>query len=106
MAKNDLNKMTRSDLQKLKKDVESALATLERRQKAEAKKAAEEIAKKHGFSLGELVGKERGKGKKSPAPAKYRNPANPDQTWSGRGRQPGWIKVGMSKGKKMSDFAI
>jgi DNA-binding protein H-NS len=37
---------------------------------------------------------------------KYRNPANPKQTWTGRGRQPGWIKDGLAKGKKLADFAI
>lgn len=23
---------------------------------------------------------------------KYRNPANPEQTWTGRGKKPGWLK--------------
>jgi len=23
--------------------------------------------------------------------AKYRNPANPEQTWTGRGKKPGWL---------------
>jgi DNA-binding protein H-NS len=104
MAKNDLNKMTKSELQKLKRDVESALATITSRQKADAKKAAEDAAKKFGFSLGELVGKTRAK--KGTAPAKYRNPANAGQTWSGRGRQPAWFKDGIAKGKKAADFAI
>jgi DNA-binding protein H-NS len=104
MAKNDLNKMSKSELQKLKRDVDAALASIATRQKADAKKAAEDAAKKYGFSLGDLVGKTRGK--KSAAPAKYRNPASPDQTWSGRGRQPAWFKDGIAKGKKASDFAI
>ncbi len=104
MAKIDLGSMSKSDLEKLKRDVDEALASLIQRRKAEAKKAAADAAKKYGFSLGELVGKERAK--RGASPAKYRNPANPSQTWSGRGRQPGWIKEGLAKGKKLADFAI
>ena len=28
---------------------------------------------------------------RAPGVAKYRNPANPDQTWTGRGKKPGWL---------------
>lgn len=104
MAKYDLSNMSKPELEKLKAEVEKALANADQKLKAEAKKAAEEAAKKYGFSLGELVGKE--KGRKPASAARYQNPANPAQTWSGRGRQPGWLKEGLSSGKKMEDFAI
>lgn len=104
MAKIDLTDMSKAELVKLKGDVEQALTTLDHRRKADAKKAAEEAAKKFGFSLNDLVGKE--KGRKGAGAAKYRNPANPSQTWSGRGRQPGWIKDGLASGKSLSSFAI
>lgn len=28
---------------------------------------------------------------RNPGVAKYRNPANPDQTWTGRGKKPNWL---------------
>ncbi len=66
-------------------------------------------AKAHGFDISDLFGG-RGKGGKSRARSvvkpKYRNPANADQTWSGRGRQPAWVKEAVAKGKKMDDLAI
>jgi DNA-binding protein H-NS len=96
--------MSRGDLVKLKADVEKALVNLEQKHKSDAKKAMEDAAKKFGFSVEELVGKQ--KTTRSKSAAKYRNPADPKQTWSGRGRQPGWIKEGLAKGKKMSEFAI
>lgn len=106
----DLAGMSRADLLKLKTDVDKALAAAETKKKAEAKKAAEEAAKKHGFSLEELLGKPRGRAAKSGAAksgvARYANPADPKQTWTGRGRQPAWIKDGLAKGKKLEDFAI
>lgn len=104
MAKIDLAVMSKTELVKLKGDVEQALATLDQRRKADAKKAAEEVAKQYGFSLGELLGKERSR--KGVGAAKYRNPSDPAQTWSGRGRQPGWIKDALVSGRSLSEFAI
>ena len=43
---------------------------------------------------------------KSISPAKFCNPDNPSQTWTGRGRQPGWIKAGLQAGKSVDDFLI
>ena len=37
-------------------------------------------------------------------PPKYRNPANPYQTWSGRGRTPLWIKRLRMEGKSIEDL--
>jgi len=37
---------------------------------------------------------------------KYRNPANPSETWAGRGKQPRWLKALLKLGKKVDDFRI
>jgi DNA-binding protein H-NS len=37
---------------------------------------------------------------------KYRNPAEPAQTWSGRGKQPRWLSAQLGAGKKLDDFRI
>ncbi len=37
---------------------------------------------------------------------KYRNPANPDETWTGRGKQPRWLAEFTSQGQKVEDFLI
>lgn len=38
---------------------------------------------------------------------KYRNPANKQETWSGRGLKPKWlIAVMKSTGKKLEEFAV
>lgn len=103
----DLNSMSRDELQKLSKDVERALATVEERRRAEARSAAEKAAREHGFSLDDVLeGQKKKGGAKTKNPPKYRNPENPTQTWSGRGRQPGWIKEALENGKSLDDFAI
>ena len=37
---------------------------------------------------------------------KYRNPAQPAETWSGRGKQPRWLTAQLRSGKKLDDFRI
>lgn len=97
MSKIDLVKLSLEDLKKLRKDVDKAIEDFAERKRAEVRKALEELARKHGMSLSEVLRTDtrRRKGK---APAKYRNPDDPSQTWSGRGRQPGWYKKAVSSG--------
>jgi|SRR5215831_10390366 len=37
---------------------------------------------------------------------KYRNPANPAETWAGRGLRPRWLAAALKSGKKLEDFSI
>ncbi len=100
----DLESMSRSELEKLAADVEKAMKTLDTRRKAEARRELEKKAKELGFSFEELASN-TAKGK-TKSPPKYRHPENPDVTWTGRGRQPAWIKDGLANGKALEDFAI
>ena len=104
-AKVNLSKFTLDELKALAKDVDKAIKGFKDRQRAEALKDLKAAAAKHGMSVDEILG---GKSKKSKgkAPAKYRNPDNADQTWSGRGRQPAWYKDAISKGKKPESLEI
>ncbi len=103
----DLDGMSRSELMRLRSDVEKAIATLADRDRKKAIDAAERAAAEHGFSLADLTGAPlAGKRGKSKSPAKYRNPADPTQTWSGRGRKPRWIIEAASAGRNLADFEI
>ena len=37
---------------------------------------------------------------------KYRDPANPNQTWAGRGQAPRWLVAYENQGRKRDDFLI
>jgi len=37
---------------------------------------------------------------------KFRNPVEPAETWSGRGKQPRWLTAQLKAGKKIDDFRI
>ncbi|WP_346771378.1 H-NS histone family protein [Bradyrhizobium sp. 192] len=41
-----------------------------------------------------------------PVRPKYRNPKNPAETWSGRGRLPRWLQPQLRAGRKLDDFLI
>jgi DNA-binding protein H-NS len=37
---------------------------------------------------------------------KYRNPKNPGETWSGRGKRPRWLAKRLGAGSNLDDFLI
>jgi DNA-binding protein H-NS len=37
---------------------------------------------------------------------KYRNPNEPSETWSGRGKQPRWLAAALKTGHEIEEFAI
>ena len=100
----DLSKLSHKELLKLQKDVDKAIRTSEKRRLDDARAAVEAKAREMGFSLNELAG---GKGAvKSKNPPKYRHATDPSKTWSGRGRQPAWIKEHLASGKTLDELAI
>ena len=102
----NLDDLSLEELKSLQNDVALALYNFEKRKKAEALAEIKSLAHAKGFSLDELLGGEAAKGKRAPAVAKYADPANPDNTWSGRGRKPKWLVAQIENGKTVEDFAI
>ena len=77
------------------------------------------FAKAEGYTLEELFGMSGNRGAKGAAKPssragrklgkvapKYRNPANPKETWTGRVKHPRWMAALIAKGKKADDFLI
>lgn len=56
-----------------------------------------------GLTFDEVLGKRR----KGSVAIKYRDPKNPENTWTGRGRMPRWIAAAAKGGKaKKEDFLV
>ena len=101
----DLNSMSLKELKELQGQVAKAIASFEDRKKKQALAELEEKAREMGFSLAELTGTAAPR-KRAPASAKYANPANKADTWSGRGRKPRWFADALKAGKKPEDMAV
>ncbi|MEM6409253.1 MAG: H-NS histone family protein [Pseudomonadota bacterium] len=104
MADIDWNALTLAELKSIEKKAAKAIESFEARKKQEALAALEARATEMGYSLKGLLGATGTKPTKSPP--KHMHPENPSLTWTGRGRQPKWIKEGLSAGKSLEDFAI
>ncbi len=99
----DVNEHSLSELKQIRRTVDAAIATYEDRKLSELRSQLEEAARAKGFSLNDVIGGKKTRAKATP---KYRNPADTEQTWSGRGRTPIWVQEALSRGATMDDLAI
>jgi len=99
--------MSYKELLDLQKRVQAAIEARRQQEQEQVRRKILELAKKSGLDVSELIGakaKAPRKSKKAPA-VKYRNPANPSQTWTGRGRKPKWLVEALQKGADIEKFA-
>jgi DNA-binding protein H-NS len=105
-AKTDLNKLDLEELKTLSKDIEKAIKKREIDNLKKACDAAETAVKEYGFSLDEISGAKMPRRNAEKSDAKYRNPDDAKQTWSGRGRQPQWFKDAVAGGRSPEELAV
>ena len=102
MKRRDFNLMSVNELWALRLEISSVLAN---KIAAEKTKLENRLRQLQTDSVpSETVRRER-----RPYPQvfpKYRNPAEPAETWAGRGKQPRWLTAELKIGKKLDDFRI
>ena len=105
------------DLQALSDDelntlIETAQEILQNRKEIQRKEAIDEIqrlAAEHGLNVDIKQRATRGRRPRKsngPRAAKFRNPDDPQQTWSGIGPKPKWLKDSLAKGRTMEELEI
>jgi DNA-binding protein H-NS len=101
----NLGRMSYAELAELRNQVDRTMVEKQNSERVALRQKLADMAKEHGLTLDEVLGKGR-KGKGSVTP-KYRDPKNPENTWTGRGRMPLWM-VAATKGNKAKkdDFLI
>ena len=121
----DLNGLSAKELDALIAQAKKRRTTLVKRKPiALVRQKLTALARAEGYTVAELFGGASPAAKKASAPAqatgrkstkgyklgkvapKYRNPADPSQTWAGRGQQPKWMSSQIGNGKKLEDFLI
>src|SRR5687768_13231458 len=118
----DLNSLSAKELDALINQAKKRKTTLTKRKPlAVMRQKLTALARAEGYSITELFGagtsakpapaaarrRPRTKGRKLGKVApKYRNPANPAETWAGRGQQPKWLAAETGKGRSLDEFLI
>jgi len=99
----NLNSMSIDKLSKLRSQVDAALSSkvIEERRAVQDQLGKLERLATNGMRVKGGRGGIRG----TVAP-KYRNPANPTETWAGRGLKPRWLAAALKSGKKLEHFSI
>ena len=106
MASVNVEKMSLKELLDLETKLDKAIANARERERSEVKQKIEALAQNSGFSVGELFGGRGSPTKGRTVAAKYVNPENRSETWTGRGRKPRWLTAKLDKGAKLEDFSI
>ena len=101
--------MTEAELRQLISTAQETLDRMIARRAKQTLKEARRLAAEVGFEATFSKAAEpegRTKGVRGKAVQKYRNPENPAETWSGRGRPPKWVQAALAGGRAMADLQI
>ncbi|MDN0074003.1 H-NS histone family protein [Crenobacter sp. SG2303] len=101
----DLSTLDYTQLLDLKAQLEREINARQTEEKANAKRQILDLVKTYGLTIEEVLSKPATASRK-PVEAKYRNPDDASQTWSGRGRKPAWVQQYVDAGFKLEDLAI
>lgn len=106
MAAVNVDRMSLKEINDLEARIAKAKSAAREKAKSDLKDRIDRLVEGSGFTVAELYGfAARGRGRSKSA-AKYANPENKSETWTGRGRKPNWLVARLKKGAKMDDFAI
>lgn len=118
----DLSAYSLPELRRLQSKVETEIRRRSESTRRALLKRVQKMAEDEGLSLSDLIeapaepekAAPKAKAGRKPAAAKqdkpapvikYRNPANPGQGWSGRGRKPQWAIDWLAAGKPLEELA-
>jgi DNA-binding protein H-NS len=105
----ELSDLNLVQLSQLQKDIDREIARRKVDEKQKTIADLQKLAADRGFTLNELVGTEtpsRRGGKRGPVAPQFKNPANPEQTWTGRGRKPQWVNEHLNGGGSIDTLRI
>ena len=106
-----LHEMSEAELREqiaaAQKALDQVVAKRARQTLKEARRLAAEVGYEAEFrKMGKAAGTGQAAGSRAKVAPKYRNPNNPDETWSGRGRPPKWVQRLQAEGVAMDEITI
>ena len=101
----DIQNFSPEELQALIKNAESALQAKQVGMRKQVVAQIKELAASIGVTV-EIIDDKKSRKSSSSVAAKYANPANPSETWTGRGLAPKWMKGLLDQGRNKDEFLI
>ncbi len=102
----DIKNLNHNQLNDLISKAQLRQEELRKEKIAKLRQKVDALIKAEGYTFEDIFGTPRKARRGGKVPPKYRNPANPLQTWSGRGKRPHWFNDALKAGKKEKDLAI
>jgi DNA-binding protein H-NS len=96
----DLTNMSVAELRNLQEKIKQEMKKREHQDIAKAREQILAIAQSVGIPLKELVASGV-RAKTGSVAVRFRNPGDQSQQWTGRGRQPKWVKEWLDSGKSI-----
>lgn len=101
----DLSNMSVGDLRNLQDQIKQEMKKREHQEVQKAREQIMAIAQSVGVPLKELIATS-GRAKTGSVAVRYRHPDNAAQQWTGRGRQPKWVKEWVEGGKSLDKLRV
>lgn len=101
----NIQELSTIELQKLIKDAQAELETKQNGMRKEVIAQIKELASSIGVTV-DIIEDKKSKKPTSSVPAKYANPNNPSDTWTGRGLAPKWMQALIAEGRSKDEFLI
>ena len=104
-TRNSFETMSFAELSRIEVRIARLKIEKQNAERSELRQRILAMVKEHGFEISDLFGK--GRKASGSVAVKYRDPQNPENTWTGRGRMPRWMAAATKGGKaKKEDFAV
>lgn len=103
MTEIDLSNFPTPELKELAKSIHKELKHREVEDRKKVKEQIKELAASIGMTPEEILGIESARNATAEEP-KFRNPDNPEQTWTGRGKRPNWVNEALAQGKSLEEL--
>ena len=102
----NLSNLSLQELQDLRTQVSERIDAMADRERRKLAEEFQEKAAKLGMTAEEVIRGPKKPRTRAPAKPKYRDPDNPSRTWTGRGKQPVWLREALESGRNLNDFLI
>jgi len=104
----DLNVMSVDEMWRLHEKIGQVLSVRLTSEKRELEKRLAQLRRENEMHAAptEASGVSRERRKYPRVYPKYRNPNEPSETWSGRGKQPRWLVAALKTGHRIEEFMI